>query len=216
MTCAAFSAAPCNGRGARKSTFARTSCSRCSSVRPVRSQLRWRSSAASAHGHGRPAPKCGFGSASIPVIPHSPTPATWGWQCTLRPAYALLVTAVKSCSRATRCERSRHRLLAMSAFAAWARTGSRAYRSRSPCSSSRRRTFRETFRHLGPQKGHSSLLLNQRSELAVQAAWLEHGLVRDRGGAVDGCWYARAPPPSVATNLRLSRLPVLLPALDCH
>src|SRR4029077_10484222 len=42
--------------------------------------------------------------------------ATWGWQCTLRPASALPVTAVKSCSRATRYERSRHRLLATSAF----------------------------------------------------------------------------------------------------
>ena len=164
-----------------------------------------------------PAPKCGFGSASIPVIPHSPTAATWGWQCTLRPAYALPVAAVKFCSRATRYERSRHRLLAMSAFAAWARTGSRAYRSRSPCSSSRRRTFRETFRHLGPQKGHSSLLLNQRSELAVQAAWLEHGLVRDRGGDVDGCWLCLMRSAGErAANLRLSRLPVLLPVLDCH
>jgi class 3 adenylate cyclase len=36
----------------------------------------------------------------------------------LRLASALPVTAVKSCSRATRYERSRHRLLATSAFAA--------------------------------------------------------------------------------------------------
>ena len=56
--------------GARKSTFARTRHSLCSSARPVRSLLRWRSSGGSAHGHGRPAPKCGSGSASIPVVPH--------------------------------------------------------------------------------------------------------------------------------------------------
>ena len=43
--------------------------SRCSSARPVRSRLRWRSSGGSAHDHGRPAPRCGSGSASIPVVP---------------------------------------------------------------------------------------------------------------------------------------------------
>src|SRR5262245_7882678 len=36
------------------------------------------------------------------------------------------------------------------------------------------------------KKGHSSLLTNQRSELAVQTTWLEHGLVHDRGRAVPG------------------------------
>ena len=70
VTCVASSAALCNGRGARKLTFARTSYSLCSSARPVRSLLRWRSSGGSAHGHGRPASKCGSGSASIPVVPH--------------------------------------------------------------------------------------------------------------------------------------------------
>lgn len=40
--------------------------------------------------------------------------------------------------------------------------------------------MRETSQHLGPQKGHFILLMNQRSELAVQTKWLEHGLVRDR------------------------------------
>jgi len=118
VTCVASSAALCNGRGARKSTFARTNYLLCSSARTVRSLLRWRSSRGSAHGHGQSAPKCGSGSASIPVVPHRPTAATWGWQCTLRPAYALPVTAVKSCSRATRYGRSKHRLLATSAFAA--------------------------------------------------------------------------------------------------
>src|SRR6516162_2540691 len=99
---------------------------------------------------------------------------TWGWQCTPRRASALRVTAVKSCSRATRYERSRHRLLATSAFVAWARTGSRACRNRSLSSSWRRQTFRQTSRHLGPQTGHCGLLRNQRSMLAVQTAWLEH------------------------------------------
>jgi hypothetical protein len=56
--------------GARKSTFARTSYSLYLSAHRVRSRLRWRSSGGSAHGHGRPAPKCGSGSASIPVVPH--------------------------------------------------------------------------------------------------------------------------------------------------
>ena len=66
--------------------------------------------------------------------------------------------AVKSCSRATRYEPSRHRFLATSASAASALTGSKACRSRSPCSSWRRRTFRETSQHLGPQKGQGDAL----------------------------------------------------------
>jgi hypothetical protein len=48
----------------------------------------------------------------------------------------------------------------------------------------RRQTFRGTSQHLEPQKGHSSLLMNQRLALAVQTTWFEHGLVRDRGRAV--------------------------------
>src|SRR5262245_48342931 len=56
--------------GGKEVDIRRTSYPLYSSARRVRSLLRWRSSGGLAHGHGRPAPKCGSGSASIPVVPH--------------------------------------------------------------------------------------------------------------------------------------------------